>query len=389
MSLQDSLQITGSSNVFYYIKYGHSLVWQLVLTCTGEEGAAPNQFNLTIGGGDQQINIPAAPPPPEYMCWTQLWDTTAAPWGGPYSQMVCEWVDTNEYIWTLEVDTNGNVMPPVSRSSIAVWDPVSLPSSGDLSIEEYYSGAIVIADMRTQDSLVVTGTETQYFNIIWEYISVSISIAVSEDTLDFGFVPVGNQAEQPFTIYSAGETTLVLYDIFTSEDAFYTDFDPSDSLIEAGDSLVLEVTFDPNIERIYQETLFIASNAGNADTVTVSLQGDGGAVPDTVRNLVVTIEGSDAILTWDEVNTSVTSYPLTVDCYLIYYEENLGETFNFLAYTPDTTYTHFGAAQFSTSMFYFVEAYIGEIEILEGILSQGNLMNREGMKIRLHQPIKL
>ncbi|NQS99056.1 MAG: hypothetical protein HQ591_11425 [candidate division Zixibacteria bacterium] len=362
--------------------------WTLPITVTGEEGGAPNTFTVTIGGGDAQNFLPAPPAPPQYMTWVELYEPDWT--GGPYAEMIYVWPPpADSAVWLILVDPNGNMMPPVSRTSIAVWDPVSLPSSGDLSIEEYYSGAIVIADMRTQDSLVVTGTETQYFNIIWEYISVSISIAVSEDTLDFGFVPVGNQAEQPLTIYSTGETTLVLYDIFTSEDAFYTDFDPSDSLIEAGDSLVLEVTFDPNIERIYEETLFIASNAGNADTVTVSLQGDGGAVPDTVRNLVVTIEGSDAILTWDEVNTSVTGYPLTVDCYLIYYEENLGETFNFLAYTPDTTYTHFGAAQFSTSMFYFVEAYIGEIEILEGILSQGNSINREGMKIRLHQPIKL
>ena len=91
-------------------------IWQLILTCTGEEGTAPNQFFLTIGGDEQQNFTPAPPPPPEYMCWTQLWDTTAVPWGGPYSEMIYQWVDTNEYVWTLEIDPNGNVMPPISRT---------------------------------------------------------------------------------------------------------------------------------------------------------------------------------------------------------------------------------------------------------------------------------
>ncbi|NQS99281.1 MAG: right-handed parallel beta-helix repeat-containing protein [candidate division Zixibacteria bacterium] len=165
MSQQDSLQITGSSTVFYYIKYGHSLVWQLVLTCTGEEGAAPNQFNLTIGGGDLQINIPSLSPPPEYMCWTQLWDTTAAPWGGPYSQMVYEWVDTNEYIWTLEVDPNGNVTPPVSRTAVFSWNPDGLPippADYGFWIEDE-EGIIVVADMYQPDSLMVTGESNVFY----------------------------------------------------------------------------------------------------------------------------------------------------------------------------------------------------------------------------------
>lgn len=201
-------------------------------------------------------------------------------------------------------------------------------------------------------------------------------ITLSSDVLDFGLVPVGNQSVLPITIYSIGDTVAVINDVFTTDTSFYSDFVPADSLVPAGDSLVFTVTFEPAIEKIYDEMLFVISNGYN-DTLTVSLLGDGGAVPDTVRNLVITMEYPDAILTWDEVTTSLTGYPLEVDYYLIYFVENLAYPFNFLTYTSNTTYTHYGVMQFSPSMFYFIEAYIGEIGGLDELLASGRSMTRE------------
>jgi len=208
------------------------------------------------------------------------------------------------------------------------------------------------------------------------YIPPEPDIEMSVDELDFGLTPVGNQADLPLMIYSIGDTTLVIYEIFTSEDAFYTDFDPADSLIEPGDSLELTVTFEPLIERIYDETLFIVSNA-EEDTVTVSLLGDGGAVPDSVENLVITLEYPDAVLSWDAVTTSVSGYPIQVDYYLIFFETDAYDEFEFLAYTVSTTYTHSGVVQFAESQFYFVEAYIGEIGALEEAIARGERLSRE------------
>ena len=208
------------------------------------------------------------------------------------------------------------------------------------------------------------------------YIPPEPDIAISEDELDFGLVPVGNYEDLPLTIYSTGDTTLVIQGIFTSEDAFYTDFDPADSLIEPGDSLELTVTFEPLIEMMYDETLFIVSNA-EEDTVTVSLLGDGGAVPDSVENLVITLEYPDAVLTWEAVTTSVSGYPIQVDYYLIFFETDAYDEFEFLAYTVATTYTHSGVVQFAESQFYFVEAYCGEIGVLEAIVAAGATLNRQ------------
>ena len=351
--------------------------WTLPITVTGEEGGGPSVFTVTIGGGDSQSLLPAPPMPPECMTYVQLYEPDWV--GGPYSEMIYVWPPpADSVVWLLDVDPNGSY--PQSATSVVAWEPDSLPVSGDYYITEYFSGTVVIPDMRIQDSLAVTGADHQYYNIICTEPTSYATIEVSQDILDFGLIQTGNQADLPLVIYSTGNAALIIQELYTSEVSFYTDFDPSDSLIEAGDSLELTVTFAPQIERIYDETLYILSNAVNADTVQVSLQGDGGAVPDSVQNLIITVEGADAILTWDEVITSVSGYPLTVDCYLIFFEEDLGEVFNFLAYTSETTYTHFGAGQFSPSMFYFVEAYIGEIGLLDELLIQKSPITREELR---------
>jgi len=348
--------------------------WTLPITVTGETGSAPNYFTVYIGGGNQ-LFLPAPPPPPQYLTWAQLYEHDWS--SGPYSRMVFNWppaADTT--IWMMMVDPNGNVMPPISRTSTAVWNPDNLPAAGMFSLKEYFSGMVMIADMRAQDSLSVTGTTDQYFNIICVQTVLPVSIEVSAEELDFGLIPVGGQADLVLTIYNSGSGVLALNNIFTSAPAFYTDYDPADSLISAGDSLELVVTFQPEIARIYEESLSIVSNASNEDTMTVSLYGDGGAVPDSVRNLVIMVEGGDAILTWDEVNMSVSGYPLSVDCYLIFFEEDYGEVFNFLTYTTDTSCTHIGAGQFAPSMFYFVEAYIGDVEVIDALLSQNAFVQK-------------
>lgn len=203
-------------------------------------------------------------------------------------------------------------------------------------------------------------------------------IDVSTNNLNFGLVPVGNLFDLPIMIYSVGDTVLAIMVIYTSNADFYIDFDPADSLIAPGDSLEVIVTFEPSIERMYDETLYIVSNAVN-DTITVSLYGDGGAVPDSVQNLVITLEYPDAVLTWDEVTTSVSGYPLEVNYYLLYFETDAYDEYEFLAYTTGTTYNHAGVMQFAPSMFYFVEAYVGDIELLEAAVAVGKELSQGKM----------
>ncbi len=96
------------------------------------------------------------------------------------------------------------------------------------------------------------------------------SIALTTGILNFGSVSVGEQAELPLTICSVGNLTLVLFDIFTSNPSFSTNWDPADSLIASGDSLEIMVYFSPVDTMLYDEIMAIENNA---EFVEVELHG--------------------------------------------------------------------------------------------------------------------
>ena len=139
--------------------------WELIITATGETGTAPNIFNVTIGGDLYQNFLPAPPPPPQYMCWPQLWELPA--WNGPYAEMIQVWDEMNEYEWTLEIDPNGNVMPPISRTTALSWNPATLPETpenwGFFIVDD--SGNLIVPDLSQQSSFEVTGESTIFLHI--------------------------------------------------------------------------------------------------------------------------------------------------------------------------------------------------------------------------------
>jgi parallel beta-helix repeat protein len=200
-------------------------------------------------------------------------------------------------------------------------------------------------------------------------------IGLSNDELDFELVLTGHSLDLPLQIYSLSSHVLTVRSIYTTNPCFYTDFDPSDSLVAGGDSLELSVTFAPSSQILYHDTLFIISDC-ETDTVMVSLLGDSRAIPDTVRNLTIQIDYPHAILNWDRVTQTVYGTPVSIDYYLVYYEGEYNEEFNFLAVAMDTTYSHEYVAQFASSMFYFVEAYVGGLEGLDQLLASALGMTR-------------
>ncbi|MBL7192099.1 T9SS type A sorting domain-containing protein, partial [bacterium] len=242
--------------------------WSAELTITGETGSAPNIFNVTIGAMEESSFIPAPPPPPQYLTWPGLYDIN---WGGPYFELIYEFVyDT--LTWILEIDPNGNVMPPISRTSVVSWDNAGLPASGELYIEDYFTGSVIVPDMRTATNFSLTGTENKYFNIINIPGAPPVfpEIELSAEELDFGSVAVGNDADLPLTIYSVGDTTLQIISVISNDPAFTVDFTPIG--IEPGDSLVLIVSFSPPDTAVYESILSIINNA---QTQEVDLYGEG------------------------------------------------------------------------------------------------------------------
>jgi hypothetical protein len=86
-------------------------------------------------------------------------------------------------------------------------------------------------------------------------------IEVSTTLLNFEDVIIGEHRDLPLIIRNLGNATLDIYTIVTTDTVFTTNFDPVDSLIEAGDSLEVTVTFTPRDCFVwYIDTLRIFNN---------------------------------------------------------------------------------------------------------------------------------
>ena len=174
--------------------------WELQITATGETGTAPNEFSVVIGGDNNQNFLPAPPPPPQYMCWPQLWELPA--WNGPYSEMIQVWDESNEYEWTLEIDPNGNVMPPDSRTTVLTWDPADLPDVpenwGFMITDD--SGNILIPDMSLQSSLEVTGSSNTFLHVKYGQLILPFDYNLAQywNLISLPVIPEDNSLEALF-----------------------------------------------------------------------------------------------------------------------------------------------------------------------------------------------
>ncbi|MBL7191849.1 hypothetical protein ISS30_09135 [bacterium] len=165
-------------------------------------------------------------------------------------------------------------------------------------------------------------------------------------------------------------------------------FDPSviGAVVPANDSLGFWVSFAPEAAVDYHDTLVVESGGA---ALTVALAGTGlEVVPAAVQDLTVTLEGVDAVLNWSQVDTSIYGNPITVDTYIVFFSEipyAPDSLYFFHGNTSDTTYTHENVAFFSENMFYQVTAYVGEIGVLNGLVSSGKTISREELRVILRR----
>jgi len=120
------------------------------------------------------------------------------------------------------------------------------------------------------------------------------------------------------------------------------------------------VTFTPDAQQSYEDTLNIVNNSSNQPLLQVTLQGTGeyDEIPAPVVYSPV-IENGNATISWDPVTYTVHGIPLVIDFYVINYNETPDtdpNNFYHLAITPDTSYVHTGVAWFADQMFYQVIA---------------------------------
>jgi hypothetical protein len=135
------------------------------------------------------------------------------------------------------------------------------------------------------------------------------SIVVSDSSLNFGSIFVGNQAILPLTVYNIGNNTLELSNIFSSLTVFTTNWNPAQNLIVPGDSLEIMIYFTPNVSIPVIDTLYIENND---QLCSVVLTGEGIIQPlpfialsDTLLNFGIVSIGqhADSVFTIYNIGT--------------------------------------------------------------------------------------
>ena len=85
-------------------------------------------------------------------------------------------------------------------------------------------------------------------------------IELSADEIDFGEIQVGSQSETPLTIYNTGDSDLILYAVSSGDPVFFTDYNQADSIVTPGDSLLINVYFEPEENIVYSDILMVENN---------------------------------------------------------------------------------------------------------------------------------
>ena len=111
--------------------------------------------------------------------------------------------------------------------------------------------------------------------------------------------------------------------------------------------------------------------------------------PAPPTNVLINISEEDVIISWTEVDSTIFGTPINPDGYIILHSENPYSEFNYLNFTPDTTYTHTYVAEFRDQMFYQVVAYINysreQIEYLVGLNNSQDKIKWIDVKRKLNE----
>ena len=95
---------------------------------------------------------------------------------------------------------------------------------------------------------------------------------LNPEELEFGNVGYGESLDLDLLLINNTADLITILDIGTTNPAFTTDFTLDDSLLTAGDTLELTVTFAPDDTVEYNATLFVYSSI---DTLFATLSGEG------------------------------------------------------------------------------------------------------------------
>jgi len=105
--------------------------------------------------------------------------------------------------------------------------------------------------------------------------SETVQLAVSESALAFGAVPLQTKSTKTLTLTSSGTATLTISSLSLAGTGFDVSGAAFPTTLETGQSVALQVTFNPTVAGVASGALTISSTASDGGTATVSLSGSG------------------------------------------------------------------------------------------------------------------
>jgi hypothetical protein len=136
-------------------------------------------------------------------------------------------------------------------------------------------------------------------------------------------------------------TAALLVDTFAfgSADSPFGISGPTSPLnIPMGDSLAINMIFTPQIEGSISDSLYIFNNSTNLPIYPLCLMGSGEyASPQAPGNVNITMDGYNAIITWDAVSQTTFNTHFMPDGYLVFFNDDpdpLNGTFCLLVVRP-------------------------------------------------------
>lgn len=221
------------------------------------------------------------------------------------------------------------------------------------------SGIYTVSLMVTnQNDQTATLVRPDYITVIERLYSLELT---SNETLNFGSVYLGQQSEyQAISFANTGNVDLNLCDIhFLSEPLHFEFLDPfRDLILPPGEADSILVRFTPQTVGTLSDTLFIVNDSANNPLLKVGLNGTGQYVPPKApENVIVVMDGNNALISWDAVTQDIFGVPITPDFYYIFNSQDPYGSFTFRYATTGLQYTHPMISYFQPRMFYKIIAY--------------------------------
>jgi hypothetical protein len=118
--------------------------------------------------------------------------------------------------------------------------------------------------------------------------------------------------------------------------------------------------------RVYPREAAVAANRPKITFTYYTLRddatpGDSTSLPASPQ-VVISVSGSDAMLSWKPVTQSIGGCQINVSGYFIFKATSPDDDFEYLGYTSGTSFTHSGIVQSSPAMFYHIVAFTGPPE---------------------------